>query len=250
MPNNMPYDKWFWSDWFASTAILSIEAKGIWHELLGRMYLDDRTYFVEGTAEELSRMVGCSEHQFETSISEINRRNVADVTFGYNNVTGLFRIECRRYKKAYLERKRASIGMAKTRADRKCYSAVTSPSDLNHNPEPESDININNTLSLFDGNENDVKEKTTVFSFEDFWTAYGKKVEKVKCERIYEKIPESDRAVIRERVSPYVASTPDLKFRKNPQTWLNGKCWNDEIISQEEKRNDTAGSYGRYVPKN
>ena len=33
-----------------------------------------------------------------------------------------------------------------------------------------------------------------------------------------------------DKVDAYVASTPYVQFRKNPLTWLNGKCWNDEII--------------------
>lgn len=33
----------------------------------------------------------------------------------------------------------------------------------------------------------------------------------------------------------YVASTPELQFRKNPYTWLNGKCWRDEL--QQPERN-------------
>jgi len=31
-------------------------------------------------------------------------------------------------------------------------------------------------------------------------------------------------------ISAYVASTLDVKYRKNPVTWLNQECWNDEII--------------------
>jgi hypothetical protein len=27
----------------------------------------------------------------------------------------------------------------------------------------------------------------------------------------------------------YVKSKPDIQFRKNPLTWLNGQCWNDEV---------------------
>ena len=36
-------------------------------------------------------------------------------------------------------------------------------------------------------------------------------------------------------VDQYVKSTPDPKFRKNPLTWLNGKCWEDEIIQPKIK---------------
>jgi hypothetical protein len=27
----------------------------------------------------------------------------------------------------------------------------------------------------------------------------------------------------------YVSSTPDVIYRKDPLTYLNGKCWNDEV---------------------
>ena len=139
MPNNMPYDKWYWSDWFASTAILSIETKGVWHELLGRMFLADRTYYVEGTALELSRMVGCSEKQIINAVAELMRRNVADVTCNgevtqcNDPVTDMLRIECRRYKKAYFERKSSAERVARFRRNRQCNGTVQTLSDLNQN---------------------------------------------------------------------------------------------------------------------
>ena len=253
MPNNMPYDKWFWSDWFASTSILSIETKGVWHEILGRMYLADRTYFVEGTALELSRMVGCSEKQIIDAISELQRRNIADVTFRDDGVTKMFTVECRRYKKAFLERKRVSESMARIRNERKRYTSDTSASDYNHNPEPESDIDIKekNTKKR----RTDVEQKPlfpfpSVFPFEDFWNTYDKKVERAKCEFLYAKIGEDDRAIIKATLPDYVASTPEVKYRKNPQTYLNGKCWNDEILKNTtEDRNGKGCSYGRYTVK-
>ena len=33
-----------------------------------------------------------------------------------------------------------------------------------------------------------------------------------------------------ETLPEYVNSTPDKKFRKNPETYLNNCSWNDEII--------------------
>ena len=41
-------------------------------------------------------------------------------------------------------------------------------------------------------------------------------------------------------VVSYVLSTPDVKFRKNPLTWLNGKCWNDEISIYQQPSQPTA----------
>ena len=58
---------------------------------------------------------------------------------------------------------------------------------------------------------------------------YGKKVDSKKCEVKFNKLSEADIEKIFEVLPAYVASKPDKQFRKNPQTWLNGKCWNDEI---------------------
>ena len=31
-------------------------------------------------------------------------------------------------------------------------------------------------------------------------------------------------------VDAYVESTPDPQYRKDPTTWLNQRCWEDEVI--------------------
>jgi hypothetical protein len=196
MPNNYPYDSWYWNDWFASTAMLSITARGVWHELLGRMYLDDRNYFIEGTIEELARCIGCGADEFTTAIAEIKNREVGDVTSRHDNVTKVFRIECRRFKKEYFKRKNAAERKRRQREFEKGHGDVTD----------------------------------SCFTFSDFWDCYDKKVEKAKCERIYAKIPEAKRTAIKESLPDYVKATPDKRFRKNPQTWLNNSCWDDEIV--------------------
>ena len=69
---------------------------------------------------------------------------------------------------------------------------------------------------------------------------------------MYDKIPEADRAKIKEHVPKYVASTPDVQYRKNPQTYINGKCWNDEILTTNtgKNKNGTESSFGRYQVEN
>jgi hypothetical protein len=59
---------------------------------------------------------------------------------------------------------------------------------------------------------------------------YDKKEGKKDCEKKYQKVNESDRKKIFETLPLYVKSTPDKKYRKHPETYLNGEHWNDEII--------------------
>ena len=70
----------------------------------------------------------------------------------------------------------------------------------------------------------------SVLDFEPFWNLYDKKVGKDKCEKKWLSITEEDREKIKFHIPKYKISQPDKKFRKDPQTYLNNKSWNDEII--------------------
>lgn len=65
--------------------------------------------------------------------------------------------------------------------------------------------------------------------FQKFWNLYDKKIDSKKCLDKFLKLSEIEVSKILEVVEEYVKSTPEKKFRKNPLTWLNGSCWNDEI---------------------
>jgi len=84
--------------------------------------------------------------------------------------------------------------------------------------------------------EEEEEEVKDIYSFDEFWSTYGKSVDKTKCKAKFEKLSNEVKLKIKEVLPLYVKSTPDKQFRKNPQTWLNGECWNDEVktIMKEE----------------
>lgn len=65
--------------------------------------------------------------------------------------------------------------------------------------------------------------------FDEFWEIYDKKTGKPKCQSKWKKLKQSDVEKIFKILPTYIQSTPDKQYRKNPLTWLNGECWNDEI---------------------
>ena len=69
-------------------------------------------------------------------------------------------------------------------------------------------------------------------AFDVFWEAYGKKVDRVKCERKWKGLTNVEREYCITAVPVYIQSTPDKKFRKNPATYLNNKSWTNEIITK------------------
>lgn len=94
-------------------------------------------------------------------------------------------------------------------------------------------VNVNvNVSTNVDENKPTNVGKESAFSFDVFWDVYGKKVDRKKCEKKWATLTEEQRRLAMNHVPRYIASSSgrELKFRKNPLTYLNGECWNDEII--------------------
>jgi DNA-binding MarR family transcriptional regulator len=72
--------------------------------------------------------------------------------------------------------------------------------------------------------------------FDEFWTAYDKKVNRAKTEKIWAKLSDEDRNACLNAVGRYVLATPEKQFRKNPQTYLNNRGWEDEIVENQSKQ--------------
>jgi hypothetical protein len=96
--------------------------------------------------------------------------------------------------------------------------------------------------------ESKVKENKQSETFEIFWNKYDKKVDRSKTEIAWSKLKESEVEKILESVDNYVISNPDLQYRKNPLTYLNGKCFNDEIINLKVQNNSTPLDHKPIIP--
>ncbi len=77
------------------------------------------------------------------------------------------------------------------------------------------------------------KKKTVVLypSFGDFWNLYDKKVDRKRVEPKWNKLIRIEKEVIMEYIPIYFASQPDKQYRKNPDTFLNNRAWENEIIN-------------------
>lgn len=72
-------------------------------------------------------------------------------------------------------------------------------------------------------------DKSILEKFNVFWDSYQKKIDRYKCEQKWKKLKPEEVKAILVNVPLYVKKHPDEKFRKNPLTYLNGRCWEDEI---------------------
>lgn len=88
-------------------------------------------------------------------------------------------------------------------------------------------------------------------SFEDWWNMYNKKRGKKKAKQKWDRLTVAQQVACLNATPNYVASTPDPIYRKDPLTYLNGECWNDEIIlkqnHEQQRANNLAAKAARIL---
>jgi len=98
------------------------------------------------------------------------------------------------------------------------------------NKEPTKNLSDNDNE---DGNESlkgGVGGKELNIPFDYFWSMYDKKVDRAKCEKKWVRLTDAEREECMYYLPAYVKATPDIKFRRNPETYLNNKSWQNEIV--------------------
>jgi len=70
-------------------------------------------------------------------------------------------------------------------------------------------------------------------AFDYVWELYGKKGNHKMSKARYSKLSAAIQNKIIDHIPDYVLSTPEKKFRKDFQSYLNLEAWNDEVIQNE-----------------
>lgn len=77
---------------------------------------------------------------------------------------------------------------------------------------------------------NNNKEKL----FNQFWDIYGKKIGLKACKTKFMKLDEVTCIKCVESAKKYILHTTNTTYRKNPLTWLNQGCWDDEYENKSK----------------
>ena len=147
---------------------------------------------------------------------------------------------------------------------RKCYARTVSAdvgrhppiSDDNIRQPSTSDVILNDNVNDTDNenvsvNESDSEGLETVVSlkpmaderypFDEIWRMYGKPIGNVPTLReMWNLLPEADKAAIFEYVPRYVASRPEVRYRKNFENFLSLKVWENEPLTNDNHGNETS----------
>ena len=68
---------------------------------------------------------------------------------------------------------------------------------------------------------------------------YGKKGNKKSSARRWATLPVHHKQAALDHLPRYVQSTPEIRYRKNLETYLNQECWNDQIIENKKDEKTT-----------
>lgn len=97
--------------------------------------------------------------------------------------------------------------------------------------DPIEEVKMNQSKQYKPNNiKQTIKNNENVF--EEFWDLYQKKVSREAAEKAFLKINPELYPVIKKNIPFFVAAHPDLKFRANFASYLNGKRWNDELTNK------------------
>lgn len=135
MAEKLPAMPFYFGDWFKdeAVALCSATTRGIWVDLLGRMWVADRCGQIAGTVEQLARAARCTMDEMARAIVELADTNCARVTECSGKVT----LENRRMRRDFDQRKSSTRRQKRRRGapdadpvtdlSRECHGNVTLP---------------------------------------------------------------------------------------------------------------------------
>lgn len=75
-------------------------------------------------------------------------------------------------------------------------------------------------------------------TFQDFYDLYDKKRGRPNAEKYWKKLIQAEKEACMAAVPAYLNSTPDKKYRKDPERYLRHKCWEDEVIGDQSPKSN------------
>ena len=159
-------------------------------------------------------------------------------------LTALFTILCSqidRDHKKYEERCERNSANARKRYANPSKDLQSHPNVNEGVPShPNACLNNNeNKSSIENKNENDddtanaiIINKETDVSFETVWEMYGKPVgDKNSIKTMWNELTDQDRTAILTYLPGYIASTPEIRYRKNFNNFLSERYWENHPIN-------------------
>lgn len=97
---------------------------------------------------------------------------------------------------------------------------------------PIKDRNSVSEKSEAINNINNSIKNNTICSFDSFWTAYDKKIDRPKCEKLWSKLALEEQRAVLDNIPRYLSTITDKQYQKYPATYLRNRSWENEINTE------------------
>ena len=227
-----PSFQFYPSDWLRDTALrtCSVGARGLWMDMIcfmhegtpyGHLKVNNKVIL----PDNLARMVGETLDTVEGYLLELCEAGV----FEYDDDGAIF---SRRMVKD------ESIRNARADGGKKGGNPLLIANKDNHKVNHKVEVKVkqkttpsSSSSSSSSNNKYWSAEQTIPDGFESFWDAYGKKKGKQNAINQWKRIkPDAELAeLITKKAKAYADFWREVKFRKDPERWLHGRHWEDEL---------------------
>jgi hypothetical protein len=228
-----PSFQFYPSDWLRDTALrsCSIGARGLWIDMICYMHEGSPYGYLKVGNKvilpaNLSRMTGITLQEVEGYLKELQEANVFEI----DEEGSIY--SRRMIRDESVRKSRAEGGKLGGNPNLKVITKVNHKVEnkVNQNPTPSSSSSSSSSKDIYTP------------EFELFWKAYpqGGRTGKGGAWNSWKKIKPDDSLVsqIIKSINLYSQSQKVKdNFIKNPQTWLNQKCWEDEVVDAKDKSN-------------
>ena len=220
-----PSFQFYPSDWLRDTALrtCSVAARGLWIDMICYMHEGSPYGYLKVNnkvilPQNLARMVGLTLDEVQGYLHELNDAGVYEIDSGGSIYSK------RMIRDEVLRNKRAEGGKLGGNPNLKVKHKV--------NLEVKQIITPSSSSSSSSSSSN---IKPMPIGFDLFWDAYDKKVGKPNSLKAWSKIAFKDDLLqkIVEKASLDKKAKPDNKFRKDPERWLKGQHWLDEVVIEQ-----------------
>lgn len=206
MSKELPYYKFHPAEWIKGDITLcSMEAQGVFINLCSYYWLKDCSISLANAKQRFSKN--------EASIDELLNNEIISLDENENVIINFLDEQMQEFidisQKRALAGREGGLAKAKQKSG-KPVAKLSNKEKIREDKRREDKINI---------------------EFDIFWNLYDKKVgAKDKCLKKWNSLQDEEREKIIISLPEWKAKITDKQFQPFPETYLNQKRWNDEVI--------------------
>ncbi len=225
-----PYIPLYIGDWEQDLNCVSLEAEGAALKLIFKLWKSKTRGLLLISFSQMVILFKKSDVETRKIFEELRQNDIFSVKNIDENTVEI--ISRRMVRDAQLSKVRSEIGKQGGRPKKPKQKQTETKTKAKVKQNPEYEYEYDNEI------DNEIKggvgEISIYPTFEQFWEAYDKNVDRANAEFKWVQLSQKEKEKVMLHVPEYVASTPDKNFRLNATNYLQNKSWENEIIKPIE----------------